>query len=76
MHQAFLESTHTEVTKNPYYVLPRKWSEKKISAQGLVGHCAHSCWPPDGTKQFSKKRMKRDDNYIYVVAFLRKIHVL
>ena len=39
---------------------------KKVSAHGLVGHCAHICRSPDGNKPFSKKNMKRDDNYIYL----------
>ena len=35
MHHTFLESRHPEVTKNPYYVLSREWSQKKVSAHGL-----------------------------------------
>ena len=34
-HHTFLESRHPEVTKNPYYVLSPKWSQKKVSAHGL-----------------------------------------
>ena len=60
----FLESRHPEVTKNPNYVLSREWSQKKLSAHGLVGHCAHSCRPPDGNKPFSKKCEKRWQLYL------------
>ena len=35
-HHSFLESRHPEITKNPYYVLFPKWSQKKISAHGLT----------------------------------------
>ena len=35
MHHTFLESRHPEVTINPYYVLSREWSQKKVSAHGL-----------------------------------------
>ena len=34
-HHTFLESKHPEVTKNRYYVLFLKGSQKKISAHGL-----------------------------------------
>ena len=30
-HHTLLESRHTEVTKNPYYVLPLKESQKNVS---------------------------------------------
>ena len=33
-------------------------AKKKVSAHGLVEHCAHSCRPPDGKKPFSKKTWK------------------
>ena len=29
IHHTFLESRHPEVTKNPYYVLPLEWSQKR-----------------------------------------------
>ena len=35
-HHIFLESRHPEVTKNPYYVLSPKGSQKKVSAYGLI----------------------------------------
>ena len=35
----FLESRHLEVTKNPYYVLSPKGSQKKVSANGLIPVC-------------------------------------
>ena len=34
-HYTFLKSRHTEVTKDPYYVLLPKGSQKKLSAHGL-----------------------------------------
>ena len=35
---------------------------------------AHSCRPLDGNKPFSKKNMKRDDNYIYLCSnYLSKL---
>ena len=34
-HHTFLESRHPKVTKNPYYVLPPEWNQKKVSAHGL-----------------------------------------
>ena len=33
---AFLESRHPEVSKNPYYVFSREWSQEKVSAHGLI----------------------------------------
>ena len=38
-HHTFLESRHPEVTKNPYYVLSPKGSQKKVSANGLIPVC-------------------------------------
>ena len=35
-HHAFLESRYSEITKNPYYVLPPEESHKKLSAHGLI----------------------------------------
>ena len=35
----FLESRHLEVTKNPYYVLSPKGSQKKVSAYGQIPVC-------------------------------------
>ena len=35
-YQIFLESRHREVTKNPYYVLSPKGSQKKVSYNGLI----------------------------------------
>ena len=35
-HQTILESRHPEVTKNPYYALSPEWSQKKVSAHGLI----------------------------------------
>ena len=35
-HHTFLESRHPEVTKNRYYFFSSEWSQKKISAHGLV----------------------------------------
>ena len=35
-HHTFLESKHPEVTKNPYYVLSPEWSQKMVSAHGLI----------------------------------------
>ena len=34
-HHTFLESRHRDITKNPYYVLSPKYSQKKVSAHGL-----------------------------------------
>ena len=34
-HNTFLESRHTEVTKNQYYALSPEWSQKKVSTHGL-----------------------------------------
>ena len=51
----FSESRHPKVTKNPYYILSLEWSQKNVSAHGVVGHSAHSCRPPDRNKPFSKK---------------------
>ena len=36
IRHAFLESRHPEVTKNPYYLLSPEWSQKKVSAHGLL----------------------------------------
>ena len=38
-HLIFLENRHPEVTKNPYYVLSPKGSQKKVSAYGLIPVC-------------------------------------
>ena len=38
-HHAFIESRHLDVTKNPYYVLFPKGSQKKVSAHGLIPVC-------------------------------------
>ena len=38
-HHTFLESRHPEVTKNPYYVLSPKGSQKKVSAYGQIPVC-------------------------------------
>ena len=38
-HHTFLESRHPEVTKNPYYVLSPKGSQKKISANEPILVC-------------------------------------
>ena len=35
-HHIFLESRHPEFTKNPYYVLSPKGSQKKVSANRLI----------------------------------------
>ena len=35
----FLESRHPEVTKNPYYVLSPKGSQKKVSTHRLIRVC-------------------------------------
>ena len=35
----FSKCRRPEVTKNPYYVLPHKWSRKKVSAHGLLPKC-------------------------------------
>ena len=35
-HHTFLERSHPEVTKNPYYVLSLGWSQKKVSAHKLI----------------------------------------
>ena len=35
-HHAFLESRHTEVNKNLYYILSPKGCQKKISAHGVM----------------------------------------
>ena len=35
IHHTFLECRHPEVTKNPYYVLSPKGSQKKVSAHRL-----------------------------------------
>ena len=42
-HHTFLESRHPEVTKNPYYVLSPKGSQKKESAHGLFLK-SRNCW--------------------------------
>ena len=34
-HHTLLENIHAEVTKNPYYVLSTKGSQKKVSIYGL-----------------------------------------
>ena len=36
LHLKVIESRHLEVIKNPYYILCPKWSQKKVSAQGLI----------------------------------------
>ena len=38
-HHIFLERRHTEVTKNPYYVLFPKGNQKKMSANELIPVC-------------------------------------
>ena len=38
-HHAFLESRHPKVTKNPYYILYPKGSQKELSAHGLIAMC-------------------------------------
>ena len=35
-HRTFLERRHPEVTKNRYYFVSSEWSQKKVSAHGLV----------------------------------------
>ena len=35
-HHIFLENRHPEVTENPNCVLSPKWSQKKVSANGLI----------------------------------------
>ena len=35
-HLKVIESRHPEVTKNPYYPLCPEWSQKKLSAHGLM----------------------------------------
>ena len=35
-HRTFVKSRHPEVTKNPCYVLPPEWSQKKVSSHGLI----------------------------------------
>ena len=36
MHLKVIESKHLEVTKSPYYLLCLEWSQKKVSAHGLM----------------------------------------
>ena len=38
-HYTFLESIHPDVTKNPYYVLSSKGSQKQVSAPGRIPVC-------------------------------------
>ena len=72
-HHAFLERRQPEVTKNPYYALSLEWSQKKVFTHGLVGHCAHSCRPPDGNKSFSTKTWKEMTIiFIYVKQMIGK----
>ena len=35
-HLKVIESRHPEFTKNPYYPLCPEWSQKKLSAHGLM----------------------------------------
>ena len=35
-HHTFLESRHSEVTKNPYFVLSPRGSQKKVSTHGIT----------------------------------------
>ena len=36
LHLKVIESRQLEVTKNPYYLLFPEWSQKKVSAHGLM----------------------------------------
>ena len=43
-HHTFLKSKHPEVTKNPYYVLSFKGSQKKVWAHGIYVFSAVIIW--------------------------------
>ena len=36
VHHTFLESSHSEITKNPYCILSPQRSQRKISAHGML----------------------------------------